>query len=143
MNLGRKISNNSVSLKISEAIGQQGQQSNGISTLSNSNRIFGDFSNKRCITPSGQFENWNVNCDDEEKNENNRINFRLCIYNPHDILSLDRERSIPDSYNKIIIDDLMMDDPRQKISLVKLQLLCIVSGYHDVYGSSKGQSGYT
>ena len=37
----------------------------------------------------------------------------------------------------------MMDDPRQKISLVKLQLLCIVSGSRDAYGSSKGQYGYT
>ena len=67
MNLGRNISNNSVSLKISEAIGQQGQQSNGISTLSNSNRKFGYFSNRRCIAPSGQFENLNDDFDEEEE----------------------------------------------------------------------------
>ena len=36
----------------------------------------------------------------------------------------------------------MMDDPRQKISFVKFQLLCTVSGYHDASGSIKGQYGY-
>ena len=28
----------------------------------------------------------------------------------------------------------MMNDPRQKISFVKLNLICIVSGYHDASG---------
>ena len=36
----------------------------------------------------------------------------------------------------------MMDYPRQKIHFVKLQLICIVSGSHDAFRSSKVQSGY-
>ena len=72
-----------------------------------------------------------------------RRHVRLCIYDPHDIVSLDRERSIPDRNNNITIDDLMMEDPRQKISFIKLQLLCIISWYYDASGSIKRQSGYT
>ena len=37
----------------------------------------------------------------------------------------------------------MMDDPSQKKSSIKLQLLPLVSGSHDASGSSNGQSGYT
>ena len=55
-------------------------------------------------------------------------------YDPRDIVSLNQEHSIPDSYNNITINDLMMDDPRHKISFVKLQLLCIISGSHGVSG---------
>ena len=55
MNLGCNIANNSVLLISSTSSGYQGQQTNGISTLSKSNRHLGDFSNRRCIAPSGKF----------------------------------------------------------------------------------------
>ena len=67
MNLWCKISNNSVLSISSAASGHQGQQSNVISTLSNSNIQFGYFSNRRCIAPSGQFENLNDDFDEEEE----------------------------------------------------------------------------
>ena len=138
--LGCNIEKDSVLSLLSAA---SGRQSNVSYTLSNSNRKFGDFPNQGCIAPIGPSENRNVNCNDEEGNENNRRHVCPCIYDPHDIVSLDREHCVPYSYNKITIDDLMMDDPRQKKSFVQLQLLCIVSGSHDVSGSRKGKSRYT
>ena len=68
MNLWCKIANNSILSTSYAASGHQGQQSNGISRLSNSNIKFGYLSNRRCIAPSGQFENRNGNCDDKEDN---------------------------------------------------------------------------
>ena len=67
----------------------------------------------------------------------------MCIYDSHDIVSLYREHFIPDSYNKININYIIMDYLRQKISFVELQLLHIIYGCHDAYGSVKGQTGYT
>ena len=64
------------------------------------------------------------------------------IYCWHDSVSLDREHYITNRYNKITIDDLIMDYPRQKRHFGKLQLICIVSGSHDAFRSSKVQSGY-
>ena len=72
----------------------------------------------------------------------NNIHVRPHIYDPHDIVSLDREHYIPYSYNNITIDNNIMGDPRQKIYIIKLQLLCIISLSHDAFGSIKGQSRY-
>ena len=68
MNLVCNITNNSVLSTLSTSSGDQGKKSNVISTLSNSNRKFIDLSNRKCITPSGQFENRNGNCHDKEDN---------------------------------------------------------------------------
>ena len=57
-------------------------------------------------------------------------------------LLLNWEHYIPESYNTITIDDLMMDDHKQKISFVKLQLLCIFSGSHVKSSSSTEHSRY-
>ena len=57
--------------------------------ISNSNRKFGDFSNQRCIAPSGKYENRYGNCDDEDEDEKNRIDVNARIYDPRNIVSLD------------------------------------------------------
>ena len=55
INLGCNIASNSVFSTLYTASGQQRNKLNGISKLRKSSRKFGDFSNRKCIAPSGQF----------------------------------------------------------------------------------------
>ena len=64
-------------------------------------------------------------------------------YDPRDIVSLDWDNSITYRYNNITINDIIIDDPSQKVSFVKLQFIFIVFGSHDSSDWSKLQSVYT
>ena len=125
-NLGQKIESNSVLSTLSAA---SVQQSNVISMLINSNRKFGYCSNQRCIVPSGQYENINGNCDNDEDNENNRRHVHPRIYDPHDIVSIEQEHSIPDIYNKITINDIILGDTRHKYTLLSYSYFVLLLGF--------------
>ena len=55
--------------------------------------------------------------------------------------AFNNEHNIPDTYTDITIDELMSNNPRQKKTVIKLQLLRIVSGSND--GGNRGQSNFT
>ena len=86
-------------------------------------------------------------CSSSNQNNSNiyhsQRNVRQHIQEPDlfSLSSLNPDHNISTKYNTITIDELMGDNPRQKRTFIRLQLLRIVSGLND--GGNRGQSNFT
>ena len=77
--------------------------------------------------------------DQEERNTRQRIDEP--VDDDFVFKALNPEHNIPFRYSNISIEELMTDSPRQKRTVLYLQLLRIVSGSSD--GGNRGQSSFT